>query len=221
MAEAVSWLGRLPTCRTRRHERLATADTEPRTRSVLALTARASPSARGGRPSFGGVGPPLAGSHQRHPIIRRKLQRLGQALQRVEVGESPRAAFQVRDAAHTQPRPLRQRLLRQARRGPIPAQVRAEVPSSLSGHRLGPANADAPRARGAPASRPRLAPGPGAEPIPGAPCDLLVTQAPPAPRRDPETPLRPRPKRPRNTAATRRRHLAHPETDTEAAARST
>jgi hypothetical protein len=75
---------------------------------------------------------PLPGRQQRDPASRVKLQRLSQAVQRIEMRVPARTTFQVRDPAHAKPGTVGQRLLRQPRRQPVLAkQLRKGAPPFL------------------------------------------------------------------------------------------
>jgi hypothetical protein len=95
---------------------------------------------------------PLPGRQQSHPVSRVKLQRLSQAAQRMKVRVPAGTPLQVRDPAHAKPGSVSQRLLRQARRQPVPAkQLRKGAPPFRLRHLLHGLPPGEPRAHRAPA----------------------------------------------------------------------
>jgi hypothetical protein len=75
---------------------------------------------------------PLPGRQQRHPASGVKLQRVSQAVQRIEMRVPARTTFQVCDPAYAQPGAVGQRLLRQPRGQPVLAkQLRKDAPPFL------------------------------------------------------------------------------------------
>jgi hypothetical protein len=95
---------------------------------VISFATPAVPRRDGRHLSRAGTARPLPGSQQSNPVLRRQLKRLREAAQRMEMRKPPYPPFQISDAAHAEPGPISQLLLRQSHGRPVLAKQLSERP---------------------------------------------------------------------------------------------
>jgi len=126
-----------PTRRARHRQRLAALHAKPGIQRVLAAAGLTTALCGDNRARRVRRYRPLPSRQQSNPVSRVKLQRPGQAPQRMKVRVPAGTTFQVRDSAHAKPGAVGQRLLRQPRRQPVLAkQLRKGAPPFRLRHLL-------------------------------------------------------------------------------------